>query len=188
MTSTELAILSLIVQEPRHGYQIEQVVQERGMRDWAEIGFSSIYYLLSKIERRGWIAGETSTADSSGPARKVYRVTREGLSVWHRGVLDVLSTPQRYCIPLQVGLANLPSLPHTEAIAALAEYRRRLTERKTYVRANLAQVLAQGRLPWHAELMFDLSLAMTEAELSWVKKLLRKLSAKSKGDRYDRTG
>ena len=151
------------------------------MRDWAEIGFSSIYYLLGKLERRGWIAGETDRANSAGPARKVYRVTEEGLAVWHRGVLDMLSTPQRYCTPLQVGLANLPAIPHEEAVAALSEYGRRLTERKSYVRANLARVRAKGRLPWHAELMFDLSLAMTQAELSWVRKLVRKLSAKSKG-------
>jgi len=93
----------------------------------------------------------------------------------------MLSTPQRYCTPLQVGLANLPAIPHEEAVAALSEYGRRLTERESYVRANRARVRAKGRLPWHAELMFDLSLAMTQAELSWVRKLVRKLSARSKG-------
>ena len=182
MTDAELAILSLIVQEPRHGYQVEQTIKERGMRDWAEIAFSSIYYLLAKLERKGWIIGETDTADSNGPARKVYRVTQKGLSVWRRGVLEVLSTPRRYCTPLQVGLANLSTLPRDEAVAALTEYRRQLTERESHVRANLERVRAEGRLPWHAELMFDLSLAMTQAELSWVSELVRKLVAKPKGD------
>jgi DNA-binding PadR family transcriptional regulator len=48
MTNAELAILSLVVEKPRHGYQIEQVIEERGMREWTEVGFSSIYYLLKK--------------------------------------------------------------------------------------------------------------------------------------------
>ena len=37
--------------------EIEHVIEERGMRDWTEIGFSSIYYLLKKLEKEGLIAG-----------------------------------------------------------------------------------------------------------------------------------
>ena len=51
MTNAELAILSLIGESPRHGYEIEQVIEARGMREWTEIGFSSIYYLLKKLEK-----------------------------------------------------------------------------------------------------------------------------------------
>jgi len=181
MTEAELAILSLVVQDAQHGYNIEQIIRERGMRDWAKIGFSSIYYLLSKLERKGWIAGETDATDSAGPGRKVYHITPKGMSVWHAGVLSVLSTPKRYCTPMQVGLANLPALPSEEAVAALSEYCRQLEERKAYVQTNLARARARNKLPWNAELMFDLSLSMTQAELSWIKKLLRKLSAQSKG-------
>jgi DNA-binding PadR family transcriptional regulator len=43
MTNAELAILSLVAEQPRHGYEIEQVIEEREMREWTEIGFSSIY-------------------------------------------------------------------------------------------------------------------------------------------------
>ncbi|HIP96867.1 MAG TPA: hypothetical protein EYH32_06595 [Anaerolineae bacterium] len=53
MTNAELAILSLIAEQPRHGYEIEQVIEERRMREWTEIGFTSIYYLLKKLERGG---------------------------------------------------------------------------------------------------------------------------------------
>ena len=49
MTSAEFAILTLIVEQPRHGYEIEQVIEQRGMRQWTEVGFSSIYYLLNNF-------------------------------------------------------------------------------------------------------------------------------------------
>jgi DNA-binding PadR family transcriptional regulator len=55
MTNAELAVLSLIAEQPRHGYDIEQIIEARGMRDWTEIGFSSIYYLLNKLEEAGMI-------------------------------------------------------------------------------------------------------------------------------------
>lgn len=181
MTTTELAILSLVAQEPRYGYEVEKVIEERGMRDWAEIGFSSIYYVLSKLEGKGWIAGETSEEGMAGPARKVYRPTQEGLKAWRQGILDVLATPKRYCTPLQVGLASLPAIPCEDAIAALLRYCHQLTERRKYVGENLAKARSKGELPWHAALMFDLSLTMTQAELSWAKRLVKKLSTKSKG-------
>ena len=50
MTNAELAILSLVVEQPRHGYEIERVIGERGMREWTEVGFSTIYSLLKKLE------------------------------------------------------------------------------------------------------------------------------------------
>jgi len=68
MTNAELAILSLIAQQPRHGYEIEQVIEERGMRDWTEVGFSSIYYLLNKLEKDSLIEGHVESHVGQGPA------------------------------------------------------------------------------------------------------------------------
>ena len=45
MTNAELVVLSLIAEKPRHGYEIEVVIEARGMREWTEVGFSSIYYI-----------------------------------------------------------------------------------------------------------------------------------------------
>ena len=77
MTNAELAILSLVAEEPRHGYEIERVIEERGMREWTEVGFSSIYYLLKKLEQKGLVEGRLAEA-ARGPARKVYQVTPAG--------------------------------------------------------------------------------------------------------------
>jgi DNA-binding PadR family transcriptional regulator len=37
-----LTLLGLLAEKPRHGYELEEVIIARGMRDWTEIGFSSI--------------------------------------------------------------------------------------------------------------------------------------------------
>jgi len=67
MTNAELAILSLVAERPRHGYEIEQVIAERGMRDWTEVGFSSIYYLLKKLEQEHLIESRLEATDR-GPS------------------------------------------------------------------------------------------------------------------------
>jgi len=79
MTNAELAILSLIAEQPRHGYEIEQVIEERRMREWTEIGFTSIYYLLPAQEAGtgGLIEGQLEEAER-GPAREAYHLTPAG--------------------------------------------------------------------------------------------------------------
>ncbi len=55
LTPAELTVLGLIVEQPRHGYDLEQVIEERGIRQWTDIAFSSIYYVLAKLEKRGLV-------------------------------------------------------------------------------------------------------------------------------------
>jgi len=173
MTNAELAVLSLIAEQPRHGYEIEHVIEERGMRDWTEVGFSSIYYLLKKLEKAGLIEGRIEQAAGRGPARKVYHITPAGQAAWQDATLDALSVPRRCYTPFQLGLANLPGISHDGALSALGQYRDGLAERREYVRARWAR--GDGQFPVYVDAMFDLSLTMIEAELKWVEGFIEQL-------------
>ncbi|QBJ94950.1 hypothetical protein ERC79_02460 [Rhodococcus sp. ABRD24] len=39
----------LLAEQPRHGFDLEKVIDARGIRQWTDIGFSSIYRLLGKL-------------------------------------------------------------------------------------------------------------------------------------------
>ena len=171
MTNAELAILSLVAEQPRHGYEIEQVIEGRGIREWTEIGFSSIYYLLKKLEREGLIAGQLEQAER-GPARKVYRPTPAGCEALHAGVLEALSVPDRCYPPLQLGLSNLPAIPPAEALAALHQYRDALAARLAHVQATWER---QRPLPYFVDAMFDHSVTMIQAELAWIEQFIHQL-------------
>ncbi len=177
MTNAELAILSLIAEKPHHGYEIEQVIDVRGMREWTEVGFSSIYYILKKLQSQGLIQSRIEPPKGRGPGRKVYRLTPSGRAAWHRAALAALANPARVYSPFQVGLANLPLIPQQDAIQALQEYSRRLSSRRDHVRARLDQ--AGDDLPFHAAAMFDLSLTLIGAELTWTRRFVRTLSAQN---------
>lgn len=171
MTNAELAVLSLIAEQPRHGYEIEQVIEERGMRDWTEVGFSSIYYLLKKLEGAG-LAGSQLQEATRGPARKVYTATPAGREALSAGLLDALSVPQRCYSALQLGLAGLPGLPVTNALAALEEYRDELTARLEHVTTRREE---QQPLPYHVDAMFGHSRALIQAELGWAERFIETL-------------
>ena len=175
MTNAELAVLGLIAERPRHGYELEGVIQERGMREWTEVGFSSIYYLLKKLEQEGLIRGRTGRKTGRGPARKVYEMTAEGREAWRDAVRRALSTPEPWRRPFLLGLANATGLPVGEVLESLRAYRDGLAARREHVRGQAEQ---QRPLPKHVEALFDYSLAMIRAEWEWVSGYVKQLEAK----------
>ena len=165
MTNVELAILCLVAEKPRHGYEIEQVIEDRGMREWTEVGFSSIYYLLKKLEEKGLVIGEIQEHSGTGPVRKVFRVTREGRRTANAGILETLAEPIKLVSPLQIGLANLPGVDKAKAVGAMRTYAETLRERGENLREREE---AQEPLPDHVRAMFSHSLALIEAERDWI--------------------
>ena len=177
MTNNELAILGLVAEQPKHGYQIEQDIESRGMRNWTEIGFSSIYHILNKLQEAGWIAGTVAAAPGgsgrSGPARKVLQVTEAGKTALREAVHQRLANPRPRSADFDLGLGNLPCLPSPLARAAISAYRDGLHARRRQVQAKWASDRqADAHLPSHAEALFTRSLALIDAEISWVEKYL----------------
>ena len=173
MTNAELAILGLIAETPRHGYEIERTIEERGMREWTEIGFSSIYYVLNKLEKNGLIESSRHPSEKRGPVRRVYRITAEGFAALRAATLEALSEPQTCRPPVLLGVAHLPVASPEEALAALRSYRGKLEERRAHVTARLE---AQRPLPDHLEMLFGYSLTMIEAEVKWVEAVVHNLA------------
>lgn len=77
--SAELLILSLVESRPRHGYEISKLIEQRSS---GAIRFhvASLYPLLYRLERRGWLCGRW--VEKSGQRRRrYYRLTRQGRKV-----------------------------------------------------------------------------------------------------------
>lgn len=173
MTNAELAILSLLVESPLHGYEIERIIQERGIRDWTEIGFSSIYYLLKKLENEGLIEAASQPAAVTTPARRTVQLSQAGEKAWRAAALQALGAPQRSPNPFLLGLANLNQLSEEENMQALELYRQGLEERRAHVRSRWQA--GGSDLASHVHAMFDYSLTMIEAEINWVERFILRL-------------
>lgn len=174
MTNAELAILGLIAEQPRHGYDVEQIIEARGMREWTEIGFSSIYYLLNKLEKTGFVEGRHQQTEGKGPARKVYSITQQGWQALIEGALAALSAPQRGSSPFLLGLSNYPIIPREQLLAALNAYTARLDERVAHI---VGQAEAQRPSPDFVQAMFDYSQHMLEAERQWIRRFIQEVEA-----------
>jgi DNA-binding PadR family transcriptional regulator len=172
LTNAEFSILSLIAEQPRHGYQIEQVIERRGMRQWTQVGFSSIYYLLAKLERKGLVKVMARVQDGRGPARKVYGLTPQGDRALQQAIQAALSRPQSCFPPILLGLATLPRLDKPSIVEALENYRRELIAQRQTMRQNKSN---QPGLPYFVEAMFDYSERLMDAELDWLENFIQRV-------------
>ncbi|HLL73070.1 MAG TPA: PadR family transcriptional regulator [Pyrinomonadaceae bacterium] len=77
--SAELLILSLVEDQPRHGYDIGNLIEQRS-RGLLRFNVASLYPLLYRLERRGWIQGRW--VEKAGQRRRrYYRLTPAGKKV-----------------------------------------------------------------------------------------------------------
>lgn len=77
--SAELLILSLVEDRPRHGYEIGQLIEVRS-RGALRFNVASLYPLLYRLEKRGWIRGRW--VEKAGQRRRrYYRLTAAGKKV-----------------------------------------------------------------------------------------------------------
>jgi PadR family transcriptional regulator len=77
--SAELLILSLVEVRPRHGYEISKLIEARS-DGVLRFNVASLYPLLYRLEKRGWILGRW--VEKAGQRRRrYYRLTREGRKV-----------------------------------------------------------------------------------------------------------
>jgi transcriptional regulator len=74
--SVELLVLSLLDDQPRHGYEIGKLIEARsGGR--LQFRISSLYPILCRMEKKGWISGRW-VEKGGRRRRRHYRLTSKG--------------------------------------------------------------------------------------------------------------
>ena len=161
----EVLVLGMLYPKPIHGYELNKLIEERGIRQWANIGFSSIYYLLEKLESRGLVKsnGEKSKA------RKTYAITAAGKKACAARTKELVENRVPNKNPFMTGLANSFVLTDT-AFTELLE------SRMEYLNVQLADLKRtakdQGPLPKQAEYLFSFTTSNINSEIKWIKKVL----------------
>lgn len=167
MTDAELTILSLLAEGPRFGHEVQRLIDERGLREWVSVGFSSVYYILNRLEGRNLLSSELRVSDRP-PARKFYRLTEAGRGVLQTAVADLLRQPRSLGTGFELGLANLAVLKPRQVYQVLLQHRADLAQRLDAVRASWGRQTQDDTPPVHIDALYTHSIALMEAELAWL--------------------
>ena len=77
--SAELLLLSLLEARVRHGYELSKLIESRS-HGKLKFNVASLYPLLYRLEKRGWIEGRW-VEQPGEKRRRCYKLTREGKRV-----------------------------------------------------------------------------------------------------------
>jgi DNA-binding PadR family transcriptional regulator len=176
LTDAELLLLGLVAEMPRHGYELDQVIERRAMREWTAIGFSSIYFVLGQLRKLGLVtAKQPARAKLGAKARKVYAVTPAGRRALTSQTIAALRGVQPAYSSVLLGMINWAALDRQHALEALQARRRAIEAEVTRLAAIQVE---QQPLPDFVEALFEYSLGQLRAEAAWVEHTLAYMTNK----------
>ncbi len=204
LPTTYLTVLTLIGRGAKYGYEINDLLERHGYRNWVDLQFSSIYKALSELESRGLVKGTKADKSIRG-SKKTYALTSKGKKTLKNQILETLSNPPRSYTMFDLGLSAMSYLTKEEAIGALRKYHERLSGNIAFLRTqveilrNLDQVQrlsptqivgSQQVQEFDAEdelevviALFERPLRSLECQLEWLEEFTENVE-KGKGFRF----
>ena len=164
-SAADIVVLSLLAEQPRHGYDLDRVIEQRGYRQWTSLAFSSVYYLLKRLSERGLLEPD----EGSQGRRTVFRVTEAGRRELRQAAGERVLAPAPPSAGVLPALNAYSRLDDPALAALLAQRAEALLGRLDELRALRAQVDEE-----HALAIFDYEILRQEADLAWTRYLLKK--------------
>ncbi|MBX9571500.1 MAG: PadR family transcriptional regulator [Candidatus Obscuribacterales bacterium] len=78
LTTPDLVVLAMLAEESMHGYQLNNELERRDVKDWAGISRPQVYYSLKKL-RELKLINPANSESSAGPERQVFAVSKNGM-------------------------------------------------------------------------------------------------------------
>jgi len=173
LTDSELLVLGLLSEMPRHGYDLEKIIEQRGMREWTQIGFSSIYYVLGKLESSNFVKADTPLSEK---AKKRYKLTRSGKKALVDQTQSALKFFRSSNSSLLMGMIHWSVLSRDQALSGLKA-------RQVAVTTELDRLqsiqLEQQPLPDFVDAMFEFNCMQLITESKWIAKTLEYMKTKT---------
>lgn len=166
ISNLEAAILGLLYEHHHYAYRLEQIIEKRGMRNWADIGFSSIYYVLKRLEERKLVESEVMVGEGK-PSRKVYYVTDDGKQAMEEKVKHVLSENIKQISSFDLGMANIEILNPEKTVNCLKLYLESTDDRIEFLEKSIA-IHKSINSPFNVIALFSRPLALLKAERKWL--------------------
>jgi DNA-binding PadR family transcriptional regulator len=86
------AILGILKEVPRHGYELKSIFDERIGNFW-NLNYGQIYTTLDRLEKEGFVSGIEEEQDSR-PDKKVYNISLKGVQELERWLQEPATKPR----------------------------------------------------------------------------------------------
>jgi DNA-binding PadR family transcriptional regulator len=177
-TLPDLVVLSVLSEQPMHGYQLVAELENRDVKDWAEISRPQTYYSLKKLFQMKCLAEVESALDSSlGPERIKYSVTKKGQKALNDGLSSENWASQRPPPPFLTWMALASHLAKPTVGKLIQARKKFLIHQLDRERKTLSEFDGKSDAMQSAGfLVVSLTIQMFEVELNWLEEVRKKLA------------
>ncbi len=163
--SVRNAILGLLAQKPRHGYELHAAFSAVvGETTW-DVKPAQIYTTLERLEESGLVQTKSDLGEGREPDRRIYAITRDGrdaLKGWFEEGVPTEHQRDEFFVKLMIGLASGEADPariiQTQRSRLYQELHDATAQRDIYdPHTEMAQIL-----------LIDKTIMHLEADLRWL--------------------
>jgi DNA-binding PadR family transcriptional regulator len=173
---SKLIVLGLLRNKEMHGYEIQTIIQESRIDQWANVLSGSIYYALNKMEEEAVI--EAIKEERTGARiRKIYKITKRGEEEYQKLLRETLKLqPHSIKSNFMLSLSMIHHLPKDEALSILNENLEQLASTKqewAIGKENKSKTIIYNSI---MEYSFDNTLQIIDADIQLIKKTIEFIS------------
>ena len=172
LSNSEYMLLALIREKKTaSGYQLNTIIKSRGYRDWADIGMTSIYNGLKKLENKGLVQSKLITQKmTQGPAAKSFSLTDNGETLLKQETIKWLSETRERDHRFDLALSAIDILPSNTALECIKN-------RKHFLEAEnirLPEICnkQQEYISFQGNLLFKHTLNFIQSEIAFLDELI----------------
>ena len=162
-----LTVLCLLRERPRHPYEMQRLIRQRGNDNFLDLKRGSLYHAIARLQRAGLIEAVETRREGRRPERTVYKLTEAGENAVLGWLRDLLAKPGQVSTPFFAALSFLAQLRPEDVLAQLGARAERLEAQLAGADTVLRELLPRlGRL---VLVELEYTQAMRRAELEWVR-------------------
>jgi DNA-binding PadR family transcriptional regulator len=173
-----LAVLGCLYERSMHPYEMATTMRNRAKHESIKLNYGSLYTVVESLQRRGLIEPVETVREGRRPERTVYAITQAGRVEFVDWLSELIGVPVKEYTQFEAGLSLLAALPPDDAVAMLEQRRMQLAMALRQMRSVLALAAEEG-LPRLFSIEAEYRVALHEAELEWVEKLIGEITNES---------
>jgi len=181
LANVEIALLEIIKEKNETtGYEIGQIVEERGYRQWANIGKTSIYAGIKKLGRKNLIKiRKVKNKEGKGPLPNIINLTKTGENLLVEEIKKALLSQKN--LPLYyLGIAGISLIERSTALEVLRQ-RMQINHKIIEEISQIFEEKGGNNLPLEAKALFDHPILLIKADDRFLEKFIGELGGKNHG-------
>ncbi len=171
LSHVAFAVLGLVAEYPCHGKDINERIEERGMREWTAIGKSSIYGVLKNLKKKELVNSWVEEEDNR--IVKMYQIKPKGETVLKSQIYRILNEfVGKNDQDFYMAFSMLPVLSQEEQIKAITNSLKGIRKNKKEFESMLNE---NSKMPLKVKGLFLHPIKILETDIEFLQWTLEEI-------------